>query len=192
MGVGYYRAITQWSSGEYVGANQTQDDFAVMHANGAVSLADDYPESAPPPLAASSPRAGIISTRADVDVFTITLTQPTTITVSTVPAPTSPNLDVALTLRNPAGQTIAAADPPSGSTSDDRHRLECDHHDRPSAGHLHGADRRRWLRQPAQQRVLRLRQPRHVHAVTRHDLTHPPLMPADHAIKGWRPPPSAR
>ena len=55
MGVGYYRAITQWSRGEYAGANQTQDDFAVMRTNGAVPLTDDYPESPPAALGAGLP-----------------------------------------------------------------------------------------------------------------------------------------
>ena len=35
MGVGYAKPITQWSSGEYSGATQTQDDFVVMQSNGA-------------------------------------------------------------------------------------------------------------------------------------------------------------
>ena len=30
MGVGYYEPITQWSKGEYTGANNTEDDLAVM------------------------------------------------------------------------------------------------------------------------------------------------------------------
>lgn len=117
MGVGYYEAITQWSKGEYAGATQAQDDFAVMHTNGARPLTDDHPESSPKPLTTSQPRTGIISTRSDVDVFSITVTQPTTITVTAAPATTSPNLDIALTLRGPG--TDLVADPPSGSTSTD-------------------------------------------------------------------------
>ena len=54
MGVGYYEAITQWSKGEYVGATQTQDDFAVMQTNGARALTDDHPESSPRPLTTSA------------------------------------------------------------------------------------------------------------------------------------------
>lgn len=117
MGVGYYRAITQWSRGEYAGANQTQDDFAVMRTNGVVPLTDDYPESAPAALSAGVSRAGIISSRTDVDVFKITLTQPTTVTISAAPASTSPDLDIALTLRGFGNDIVA--NPPSGSTSAD-------------------------------------------------------------------------
>ena len=117
MGVGYYRPITQWSRGEYTGATQTQDDFAVMQANGARVLVDDHPENRPTPLDTSVPNQGIISTRSDVDVFSITFTQPTTITVAATPAPTSPNLDIALTLRGVGGDIVD--DPASGSASAD-------------------------------------------------------------------------
>ena len=117
MGVGYYRAITQWSRGEYAGANQTQDDFAVMRTNGAAPLTDDYPESAPAALGAGVNRAGIISSRTDVDVFQITLTQPTTVTIAATPASTSPDLDIALTLSGLGNDIVA--NPPSGSTSGD-------------------------------------------------------------------------
>jgi hypothetical protein len=117
MGVGYYRAITQWSKGEYAGANQLQDDFAVMRTNGALPISDDYPETAPTALDSTAPRTGVISSRSDVDVFAITLTQATTITIAAVPASTSPDLDIALTLRGSGGDIVA--DPPSGSTSAD-------------------------------------------------------------------------
>jgi hypothetical protein len=118
MGVGYYRAITQWSRGEYAEANQTQDDFAVMQSNGAVPLSDDYPESAPAALSTGVSRTGIISSRTDVDVFSITLSQPTTVTIAATLASTSPDLDIALTVRR-SRQTIASANPTSGSTSGD-------------------------------------------------------------------------
>jgi hypothetical protein len=117
MGVGYYRAITQWSRGEYAGANQPQDDFAVMRTNGVVPLTDDYPESVPAVLGAGVSRAGVISSRTDVDVFEVTLTQPTTVTISAAPASTSPDLDIALTLRGFGNDIVA--NPPSGSSSAD-------------------------------------------------------------------------
>ena len=117
MGVGYYEAITQWSRGEYAGATQTQDDFAVMQTNGALPLVDDHSESSPTPLDTSTPRSGIISTRSDVDAFSITVADETSITLAAVPAATSPNLDIALTLHGPGVDLVD--DPPSGSTSAD-------------------------------------------------------------------------
>jgi hypothetical protein len=37
MGVGYYRGISQWSKGEYAGANNTEDDHAVIGSHGSRS-----------------------------------------------------------------------------------------------------------------------------------------------------------
>jgi hypothetical protein len=117
MGVGYYKAITQWSKGEYAGANQTQDDLAVIQSNGARTIRDDYPDNKPQPLSPSSVATGIISTRGDVDVFSITVTQQSTITVTATPVATSPNLDIALTPGGFGGN--ATVNPRSGSTSSD-------------------------------------------------------------------------
>jgi len=117
MGVGYYKAITQWSKGEYAGANQTQDDLAVIQSNGARTIRDDYPDNRPQPLGTSSVATGIISTRSDVDVFSITVTQQSAITITATPAATSPNLDIALTPGGFGGGTTV--NPRSGSTSGD-------------------------------------------------------------------------
>jgi hypothetical protein len=117
MGVGYYKAITQWSKGEYAGANQTQDDLAVIQFNGARTVRDDYPDNKPHPLSTSAVATGIISTRADVDVFSITVTQQSTITITATPVATSPNLDIALTPGWVGGGPTV--NPPSGSTSGD-------------------------------------------------------------------------
>jgi hypothetical protein len=117
MGVGYYKAITQWSKGEYAGANQTQDDLAVIQSNGARTLRDDYPDNRPQALSTSSVATGIISTRGDVDVFSITVTKQSTITVTATPAATSPDLDIALTPGGFGGGVTI--NPRSGSTSAD-------------------------------------------------------------------------
>ncbi len=42
MGVGYSKAISQWSKGEYSGANNKEDDFAVAGQNGLALRADDH------------------------------------------------------------------------------------------------------------------------------------------------------
>ena len=118
MGAAYYEPITQWSKGEYAGANQTQDDFAVMQSNGLLPVADDYPERSPAPLAPGVPRTGIISSRSDVDTFAITIATATTVTVTATPAAVSPDLDISLTLSK-GKETIAYADPPSAYVSTD-------------------------------------------------------------------------
>ena len=114
MGVGYYQAITQWSRGEYAGANNTQDDFVIAGQNGAGPRADE-PTS---PLAAGTTLTGVISSETDVDGFSLTVMPGQTVTVSATPAPTSPDLDIKLTLTL-AGGTSVTNDPPSSSTGGD-------------------------------------------------------------------------
>ena len=117
MGVGYSKPITQWSKGEYTGATQTQDDFVVMQSNGALPVADDHPDSSSTPLDPSAPTTGIISTRIDVDSFSITVAQRTDITVAAAAAQTSPDLDIYLTLDGPG--TDLFDDPASGTVTSD-------------------------------------------------------------------------
>ncbi len=45
MGMGYYQSLVQWSKGEYPGANNKEDDFAVMASNGLPLRADDHGNS---------------------------------------------------------------------------------------------------------------------------------------------------
>ena len=45
MGSSRNRAVSQFSQGEYAGANNTQDDFAVIQANGLPLRADDHGSS---------------------------------------------------------------------------------------------------------------------------------------------------
>jgi PKD repeat protein len=73
MGSGYYKAITQWSKGEYSGANNKQDDLAVMPTYGASIAPDDHGNSTSTATAFASGTSvadlGVIETRADVDYF---------------------------------------------------------------------------------------------------------------------------
>lgn len=117
MGIGYYRAITQWSKGEYAGANNTQDDFSVMGQNGAGPREDELSTA----LAAGIQVSGVISTAADVDSFALSLTQGQTVTITATPASTSPDLDIKLTvtLKVKRSSFVVSDDPPSGSSSGD-------------------------------------------------------------------------
>ena len=114
MGVGYYKPVSQWSKGDYTGANQLEDDIVVIGQNGGALRVDDVGNAAAsatnlgsgPSLGAQ----GVISTRTDVDAFSFTAgAGPATITVT--PAMTGPNLDIGLTLLNSAGAVVATADP---------------------------------------------------------------------------------
>ena len=121
MGVGYGKAMVQWSKGEYANASQTQDDFVVAQSNGLPLRADDHGDSAATATVLAAPSGsatGVISTRADVDVFSVTVgAGPATFTAT--PAPLSPDLDIRLTLRNSAGTVIATGDPAFGATGYD-------------------------------------------------------------------------
>gem|GEM_PF-1705677 len=120
MGVGYDAPLTQWSRGEYgppsgAGTN-TEDDLAVMGANGIVPLGDEPGTATAPSPIGTDPVAGIIGHRADVDWYAFDAGGPTTIRVSSVEV--GANLDVELRLFA-AGATAAAplalAAPDSGS-----------------------------------------------------------------------------
>jgi PKD repeat protein len=117
MGVGYSKPISQWSRGEYSGANQTQDDFAVMASNLIVARADDHGGvSAPTPLAVSSTVNGVIATRTDIDAFQFTTGGGAATFVATS-ATTGPNLDIRLEVRDSAGVLVASADPAAAYVS---------------------------------------------------------------------------
>ena len=119
MGVGYYKNLVQWSQGEYATANNPEDDFAVMAANGGPRRADDHgdtPASATAlTVTASGGQSllsgqGVIERRKDVDAFSFEAgAGPGAVTVQ--PDTRSANLDVYVRLVNAAGQVIAKAKP---------------------------------------------------------------------------------
>ena len=121
MGASYYKPITQWSKGEYSGANNTQDDFTVMVNNGLPLRTDDYgntPGTATPLGISPAIIDGEIGRATDVDVFSFSAaTGPATF--SAAPSSVSPNLDIKLTLTDSAGTVVASDDPASGTTSGD-------------------------------------------------------------------------
>jgi len=112
MGTGYSNAVTQWSKGEYSGANQTEDDVAMIAARTGVPT-DDHGDaaSAATPLSGSSfSLYGLISTRTDVDAFAITHGGGTA-TIDAKPAPLGPNLDIALSVLDSSGRVVGSANP---------------------------------------------------------------------------------
>ncbi|HET6566092.1 MAG TPA: hypothetical protein VFG52_11820, partial [Xanthomonadales bacterium] len=138
MGVGYYQNVTQWSKGEYTGANNTQDDLAII--SGKLGYrADDHGDTistgslldvaSDGTVVASNPELdpdnilpenkGIIQSRTDVDVFTFG-TGGGTVNLTVRPAwdafyrATSnrgANMDIKAELRNAAGNLLASSDP---------------------------------------------------------------------------------
>ncbi|GCD90970.1 zinc-dependent metalloprotease family protein [Nocardioides sp. LS1] len=118
MGGGFSRPIVQWSRGAYAGANNPQDDLALIAANGAPLRADeagDTPDGAGP--LPSGP--AYITSDADTDVWSLGACSGW-VHVAARPAPRSPNLDILLRLLEPDGTVVASANPPSREVTRDR------------------------------------------------------------------------
>lgn len=122
MGVGYYTQVSQWSSGQYPGANQTQDDLNIITnplVNGWQGLTyrtDDHSDSFVGATNLVSDGAGalvgegLISQAVDQDYFTFT-TEAGAITIDVSPWMMRPNLDIEVELYNAAGQLLRTANP---------------------------------------------------------------------------------
>lgn len=138
MGNSYYNNVTQWSKGEYVGANQTQDDLAIIagklgyraddHGN-TVGTATPLRVNADGTVDASNPEIdpfnllpqnkGVLNNAADVDVFTFNAAAGT-VSFTVTPAwdafyrattRRAANVDVGLELLDAAGNVIASNEP---------------------------------------------------------------------------------
>ena len=116
MGVGYYQNLVQWSKGEYTGANQNQDDLAIITTqNGFGYRADDHGNA----ITAASPLTvngnsvsggGIIERNTDVDLFSF-VTGSGTVSLNITPASRGPNLDILAQLIDSAGNVVASVNP---------------------------------------------------------------------------------
>ncbi|CAN7476839.1 PKD domain-containing protein [Pseudoduganella sp. LjRoot289] len=119
MGVGYNKELVQFSKGEYLNANNTEDDYLVMQNNGVTFAADDFGNTIAT-AATLSPTAvsgmntydilGVIETPSDVDMFSFN-SGAGTVTINAKPFQLSPNLDILIQLRDAAGNLVAEANP---------------------------------------------------------------------------------
>jgi Calx-beta domain len=116
MGVGYYQNLTQWSKGEYSGANNHQDDLAIITSqNGFGYRVDDYgnTNAAAGSLSISGTSvsgSGIIERSTDVDVFAFS-TGAGTISFDATGVYRGSNLDILLELYDANGNLIVSANP---------------------------------------------------------------------------------
>jgi len=118
MGVGYYENLTQWSKGEYLNANNDEDDLAIIVSNNDVDYRDDdagetlstarYLEIAANDSVSGE---GIIESTGDVDAFRF-VTTGGTVTLNLTPAAGSPNLDILAELVEAGTGTIVATSNP--------------------------------------------------------------------------------
>jgi hypothetical protein len=113
MGVGYNKPVVQWSKGEYSVADNTEDDFAIFDNSELDVRDDDHGDTKVGATNVNAPaieEAGMISDDDDVDVFGFNAGAGAA-TFAVDPTGTSPNLDVALELRDSAYNVVTSNDP---------------------------------------------------------------------------------
>ncbi|MFC5729559.1 MULTISPECIES: zinc-dependent metalloprotease family protein [Nocardioides] len=123
MGSPYSSGVTQWSRGEYTGANNHEDDFAVMAANGAPARPDEAGGSSWTAVSLSTLAGGtgVLSSRTDQDWFTLTGCTGT-VAAKATPAAVGPNADLRLQVLDATGTPLASNAPatsrlPGGSVT---------------------------------------------------------------------------
>lgn len=119
MGVGYYQELVQWSKGEYSGANNQEDDLAIISSatNGFGYRNDDFGST----IATASnlnfsnsttiSTTGIIEKNTDLDYFRFNLAVGGTATININPAVNGPNLDIEAKLYNASGTLLLTSNP---------------------------------------------------------------------------------
>lgn len=120
MGAAYSPVVTQWSKGEYSGANNKEDDLAkITTLNGFTYRPDDYGNSlatatALLPQGASQvgTKYGIVEKNTDSDWFSF-WSNPGTVSLKIDPVTLGPNLAVRADLYNAAGVLLTTVNPPS-------------------------------------------------------------------------------
>ncbi|QYF95010.1 PKD domain-containing protein [Massilia sp. PAMC28688] len=119
MGVGYYRWLVQFSKGEYAGANNQEDDYAVMASNGVLVAPDDFgnTKASAAVLAPTLENGinvhdaqGVINSPTDIDSFKLHAGAGT-INIDARPFNKSPNADLLVLVRDAAHAIVASANP---------------------------------------------------------------------------------
>ena len=115
MGAPFSVSVSQWSKGEYAGANNTQDDVAVIASdtNGFGYVSNGSPNAILPASTTSGSFMvnGLLQRATVPDTFTFQ-TKGGTFTASARPANVSTNVDIQLTLTDVSGATVAASSLP--------------------------------------------------------------------------------
>ena len=122
MGVGYYQEVTQWSSGEYANATETEDDLTIITANNGFGYrADDHgndinngtPLNGVPGVLTGGMYnlSGIIEQRNDNDWITFEVGGQTDLTIDVTAFERGPNLDILAELYDNSGNLVGASNP---------------------------------------------------------------------------------
>lgn len=119
MGVSYSKPVTQWSKGEYLTANNKEDDLAVMQQFGAVLVADDHGDTMATATLVKGPAVavvGMIGTRSDVDMFRFDVGAGA-ISLNVAGTSPEPDLDIKADLLDSSGNILVSSDPAGLSAS---------------------------------------------------------------------------
>jgi len=129
MGASYNVLVTQWSKGEYDGANNTEDDFAIIAGQQPTALygvtnntgyvADEAGDDRPGATALDVSsytinRTGTITTASDSDYYVFTVDSPRKLSLNVTPSNSyykHANLDAQFELQNASGTVLTTADP---------------------------------------------------------------------------------
>ena len=118
MGSSATRAVSQFSRGEYSGATNAEDDYAVIRAHDLPLRADDHGSSPTTADALGSHAAydvdGVIETRTDTDVFALTMPCTSQLNVSATGIGAQSTLDLKLDVLDAAGNVVMTSAPTSG------------------------------------------------------------------------------
>jgi deoxyribose-phosphate aldolase len=116
MGTGYYKTLVQWSKGEYLSSNNSQDDLTIITTkNGFSYRVDQHSDTAAGSTALKASGAavsgsGIIETRNDVDVFSF-VTGGGVVTLSVTGEASGQALDILAEIRDASGNLLVADNP---------------------------------------------------------------------------------
>jgi hypothetical protein len=117
MGTAYYKSLSQWSRGEYAGANNQQDDLVVMTQNGLEFRADDHGDGLQTATdlgtGPSASADGLLSPRTDADLFAF-VCESGQVQFDIVPAELGPNLDIEVQLLDADGGLVTLDNPTGG------------------------------------------------------------------------------
>jgi hypothetical protein len=115
MGSAYLQPLSEWSSGEYSGANNQEDDIAKITAT-LGGVADDFGDTLATAGAIVDGKTirGVLTTRADMDAFKFTSAGP--ITLSATPTWMG-NADLRMRIFDVSGNLVTIIEPNTGKSS---------------------------------------------------------------------------
>jgi hypothetical protein len=117
MGLPYLRELSQWSKGEYAGADETQDDVAIITGptNGIGYVSDEAGGSRESAVDLPAPNgvinhSGIITQASDADFYAFNVAAGP-ISILALPAAVGPNLDLLIELLDSEGTVLVSSNP---------------------------------------------------------------------------------